>query len=534
MIPNADQLQAISKMREGDLAEIPFAVVLHALAAHGRSAVLEIERKPMKKEIFLEDGTPVDCRSNLLHETLSRFMVARGLLDDETSQEYLNKAAQKGLKFGEALILDDKISASELYKVLQQNLARKLLDGFAWRSGSFRIRHELPEVDSALKVKAPQLVVTGISKFSSDDEVNSAIGPLVGKKVILHPDPPFPVDEIRLSPGQEELVNLLVEGKRIDELAAESKIPFDQIMRLLYSLAVIGVVVPEDWLPADAPKPGKPRRAKKEAKKDEEAPREGAAAETEKSLPPAEIEERSNRVMEAYLKHRSQDAFELLGLEETAQPLDIQDAYLEFSRTYAPWRFEVPGLKNLVEKAEDLFLAGGRAYGELCDVDRRNELIQRRQTLSERKKETKDTASRFAIQSELLDSELQYKKGKAMMKKGRWKEAIELLEFAYDCDPQNATYRAELAFSRFMDSPMTRGEEAKEELEESLRLDPKSGLAHYYLGLVQTDLEEYDEAKEHLETALRLMKGNRRPIEALKELQQVRKQKKKRLSFLGG
>lgn len=532
MIPNADQLQAISKMREGDLGEIPFAVVLHALAAHGRSAVLEIERKPMKKEIFLEDGTPVDCRSNLLHETLSRFMVARGILDDEESQKYLNKAAQKGLKFGEALILDDKISASELYKVLQQNLARKLLDGFAWRSGSFRIRHELPEVDSPLQVKAPQLVVTGIAKFSNDDEVNSAIGPLVGKKVILHPDPPFPVDEIRLSPGQEEIVDLLVEGKRIDELAAESKIPFDQIMRLLYSLAVIGVVVPEDWLPADAPKPKKPRRArKKAAPAAEEASAEVRAAE---ELLPAEIEKRSNRVMEAFLKHRSQDAFELLGLEETAQPLDIQDAYLEFSRAYAPWEFDVPGLKSLVEKAEDLFLAGGRAFGELCDVDRRNELIQRRRTLRESNAEKKDTASRFAIQSELLDSELQYKKGKAMMKKGRWKEAIKLLEFAYDCDPQNATYRAELAFSRFMDSPMTRAEEAKEELEESLRLDPKSGLAHYYLGLVQTDVEEYDEAKEHLETALRLMKGDRRPIEALKELQQVRKQKKKRLSFLGG
>ncbi|MCG8462397.1 MAG: DUF4388 domain-containing protein, partial [Holophagales bacterium] len=78
MIPNPDQLQAISHMREGDLGEIPFSVLLHALAAHGKSAVLEIERKPLKKEIIVENGVPVDCRSNLLHETLPRFMATQG------------------------------------------------------------------------------------------------------------------------------------------------------------------------------------------------------------------------------------------------------------------------------------------------------------------------------------------------------------------------------------------------------------------------------------------------------------------------
>lgn len=76
---------------------------------------------------------PVDCRSNLLHETLSRFMVARGDLTDEVSQECLNKSIVRGLQLGEVLILEGLITASELYRVLQQSLAKKLLDGFTWR-----------------------------------------------------------------------------------------------------------------------------------------------------------------------------------------------------------------------------------------------------------------------------------------------------------------------------------------------------------------------------------------------------------------
>ena len=132
MIPNPDQLQTITKMREGDLAEIPFAVLLHAMAAHEMTAVLEIERKPLKKEIVIEAGNPVDCRSNLLHETLPRFMVTQGRITEEQSNEYLSRSASQGLQFQEALILDKVISASDLYKVLQANLARKLLDGFTW------------------------------------------------------------------------------------------------------------------------------------------------------------------------------------------------------------------------------------------------------------------------------------------------------------------------------------------------------------------------------------------------------------------
>ncbi|MEO1370324.1 MAG: DUF4388 domain-containing protein, partial [Acidobacteriota bacterium] len=156
-------------MREGDLGETPFAVLLHAMAVHGRSGLLEIERGPLRKEIFIENGVPVDCRSNLLHETLSRFMVNQGHLTPEQCQEFLTKSTARGLQFGESLILDGVITASELYRLLQANLARKLLDGFTWRSGSFRVNSDPPPVESALKVKVPQLVVTGISKFASDE-----------------------------------------------------------------------------------------------------------------------------------------------------------------------------------------------------------------------------------------------------------------------------------------------------------------------------------------------------------------------------
>lgn len=532
MIPNPDQLQTITKMREGDLAEIPFAVLLHAMAAAEMSVVLEIERKPLKKEIVIENGLPVDCRSNLLHETLPRFMVTQGRISEEQSQEYLNKSASQGLQFQEALILDGVISASDLFKVLQSNLARKLLDGFTWRSGNFRVLHRLPKVESPLKVKAPQLVLTGISKFAGDGEVNGAVGPLVGKRLFLHPDPVYDLDDIRLGKAQEQVISLLESGKRIDELAAESTVPFDKIMRLVYALAIMGIVVPEDRMPQGA-EPGK--RVKKEKKKDPLKDTMSAKLAQSAPMPTmqlADLEKLSNRVMATYLRYRSQDSFELLGIDEEAGLVEVQDAYLSHCRKFAPWQFEAPGLQILVDKARDLFIAGGQAFGELCDVEKRNALIQRRQSQREEAARKPD-ADRFAIKSDLLDSEHQFKRGKALMQKGNYAEARKLLEFAFDCDPQNSVYGAEVAYCKFLDKPH-QAKASADALRETLRIDPKSGLATYYLGMVLMHLEEYEESEKLLQRAIKMLSPDRRPIEGLKDLQVRAKQKKKKLGFLGG
>ena len=514
MIPNADQLAAISHMREGSLAEIPFAVLLQALAVHRCSVVLEIERKPLKKEIFLEEGVPVDCRSNLLHETLGRFMVARGDISEETYQDCLAKSAGRGLQFGEVLILEGLITASQLYKILQQNLAKKLLDGFTWRSGDFRLLQELPKVESTLKVNAAQLVVTGISKFALDEEVNAAVGPLVGKRLFIHPDPPWSLDEIRLSPTERRLTGLLFSGKRIDEMAAETTVPFDKIMRLLYALTVIGIVVPEAWMPEGVAAPQPP-----EPPPPEEEPEENDLPAVE--IDEVELERESNEVMEAFLQHRRQDAFDLLGIGEKARMAQIERKFIEFSRRFAPWRFESPGRKDLVEKAEALFLAGGRAFGELADGERRNILIARRRTLRE-EASRKPKPDRFAIKSELLDPEVQYAKGKALMEAGDYQEAVRQLEFAYDCDPQNSAYRAELAYCRFLIAPRQEGDRSLEELREALRIDPQCGLAVYYTGMLYGELGELEEAESHLQRSIRMLMPDRRPIEGLKALQRKR------------
>jgi len=545
VIPTGEQLLDISRRSAGNLAEIPFGVLLTACAVHERTLVLEVGRRQVSKKIVLEGGVPVDCRSNLAHETLGRYMMTVGKLAELDFTTALGRSTARGVPLGEVLVEQGQVTPVELFKLLQQNLAKKLLDLFTWRDGEFRALSGSLQAESSLKVKVPQLVVTGITRFAPQEEVDAAVGPLVGKRLALHPSPPFPLADLRLTPRQTPLTDALAARPRLDELAA-SGLNYDEITRLLYALSVIGVVTTVDRLPLRstaaipampaapvtapplAPLPVLPATPPPLAT----APVTPLAPPPVPPAPPvpampaipaipaAEAERLGNQVMQTYLSYRKQDAFDLLGVAEEASLPAIEARFLEFAARYAPWKFTGPELGSLEEKARDLFLAGARAFGQLTDREQRETLLWSRRN---RREEQAKKPATFAIKTDLLDPEVQYRKGRAAMDAGKFRDAILLLEFASDCDPQNGLYRAELAWSRFQSSPGTAGRRAVADLGEALRIDPKCGLALLYLGEIHRELGNYPEAEGHLQRAIKMMAPDRRPIEALKLLQSRKK-----------
>jgi len=509
-IQTPERLEEIANLQAGTLQEVPFSPLLSALAIHRKSAVLEIRRRQVWKKIVLAGGVPVDCRSNLVHETLGRYMVIEGKLSEEDFNTSLSRSAAHGVPLGEIFLERGLVSAVELFKILQQNLAKKLLDMFSW-----------------LKVKVPQLILTGVTKLAPQEEVDMAVAPLVGKRLALHPAPPFPLEDLRLTQRQSLLTEAIRPGRRMGELAEATGLPVDDITRLLYALSILGVVVPADTLPlpkgtsapATAPQiplttgtGSIPRAALAEIAATPPAASAPAAA-----LPatPADLERRRNEIMQASLTYRRQDAFDLLGLEEAAALPAIEERYLDFARRFAPWTLDHPELAAMQERSRELFLAGARAFAELADTEQRNTLLFRRKTLREER--AKKPAGFGGIKTDLLDSEAQFKKGLALAEAGKHREAIQLLEFAADCDPQNGIYRAELAWCRFSLSA-AHANQALKELKEALRLDPNCGLAAYYAGEIERQLGHPEEAEGHLRRAIKLMSPDRRPIEALKAL----------------
>jgi len=479
------------RARSGKLEETPYAAILLSLAAGETSAVLELRRNQLQKTIVFDAGSPVDCRSNIATEMLSRFLVSTGKLKAADENSALSESYARGVPVGEILIERKLLTPTGLYRALQQNLGRKLLEPFSWTSGTWSISLDVPPSSSVLRVKVPQLILTGIQKVEPQEHADAAVASARGAYLSLAERPPFALDEVRLTPSQQKVVDAARRAATLDELRA-SGIDGDDLNRILYALLLLGVIETTDAPVRERPKETTPVEAPPPP------PRVDAAA--------------AEEVMSAYLSWRRKDAFELLDIAEDAGPVAIVKAYLAMSERFLPSRFDERAPDGLREKAQDVFLAVARAYAELADPTRRDTLIRKRQRLRE-----EAAATAEAGLSALIDPEVLWKSGRTLAAAGKLREALSSFELAAECDAQNGTYAAEAAWCRYRlgNSPaMT----AIKLIKNAIRIDPTSGVAHLYAGQVQAALGKRLEAEAYLDRAAKLLPGDPRPAEAMKLL----------------
>jgi hypothetical protein len=496
--------------RSGSLASTPFALVLQTLAAQGLTAVIELRHGPVEKRVVLEEGIPVDCRSNLATDTFGRFLIAAGKIRDEEFHSALAEAARQGVPLGQVLVQREVITSFELFRLLQQNLARKLLDLFSWRDGEFSVSWEVPHVESPLKVRPWQLILTGVMKFARQSDIDAAIVPLIGRRVALNPTPPFPLQELRFTKAQRAVAKMLEKPTRIDELAT-GELSYEEIARFLHAMTIVGAVVPEEKIPRGV----SPGRLPAE---EQIAPQTMSGTIPIPAVSQPVDEGLRNDLMKAYLSHRHGDAFDFFSLPEEAGPEEIRRSYLAFAERFAPWKLTSDELAPLREKAEELFIAAARAHSELSHGEQRATLLHRRRAAREQQR-LNASADRFKLRTDLLDPDVQFRKGVALRESGQLREALAQFEFATDCDAQNALYRSEAAYTRYLVTPSASTASASlESLREAMRVDSECGIAFFYAGEIHRQLGNAGEAEPLLRKACKLMAPDRRPVEALKAL----------------
>ncbi len=507
MLPGPERLHAIATGPSGSLEEVPYAVLLAALALEKRSCLVLLRRKQTEKRIFLSAGVPVESLSNLVHETFGRFLVGQGKLSEEEFGLAFAQANAKGLRLGEVLVERGTFPKPEIARLLQQNLARKLLDGFTWNDGTYEIHPDPPTIDSPPRVNVAQLIITGASKFAPQAAVDAAVGSLVGKRLALHPDPPFPLEEVHLSEAQLRLTKALEKRPRIDELALSAGMPFEELTRVLYALWLLRTVVPADELPA-VPRPVSAV-----------SPAVAAPAAAPSPRPPpgptsAALRREDLRIVHDMLQNL--DAFDLLGLPDGADEATVKSRFVEKAREWAPWNFEGP--EGDAGRALTLFLAAARAYAEIADPRSREALRRSRRVTGQA---VKSPEQYLTIKMEVLDPEVQHRKGMELLESGNAKEALASLELAAECDRQNGTWAADMAWCRFLASDRAHPSAALAAMEEAIRIDPQAGIACFYAGEILRSRGDSAHAEVHYRKAARLMVGDRRALDALKEMTRV-------------
>ena len=504
----------IASLEEGDLSEIAYPELLNALSRSGSTLLLEMVREPVEKKISVVNGVPVSCRSNLAHETFSRFMLASGRISELDFQTTLSASLAREQPFGEILLEKGLFTPEEIFTGLKQNLARKLLDCFTWKTGAFRLkRNELTILDTNISINVPQLVLTGVFKLAPIGQVNQKLQVLFSTKFIKNPNPREAVVGLRMSRAAKAVLSALETGAlSLDDLARASSLSDSELGRVVYALNLLELMVPENYQP-DVEEPVTPASQQ-------------ARSEAIGTIQPTEDELLSlkSKVLLEYLTYRRKDAFELLGVTEAARRADVDSAYLKYAKTYAPWVLDELGESDFADQAKNLFLSGAIAYGDLTDAERRQSLESKRRRKLEDK--NKVQAMDLSIKTDLLDPEVQFRKGLESFGTGDLRKAAEAYQFAADCDPQNPRYRSELAYCQYLIAPSSYFEQSVVELKEVVRIDGRFGLASYYLGLIHKSEGDLLSAKDFLEKSIKLMAPDRRPIDALRDLRLGKKTKK--------
>ncbi len=500
MIPTRDQISSIARTRRGSLGDVPFAVLLRALREDRRTGVIEVTRQQVQKRVILERGVPVDCQSNLAHEKFGRFLVSIGRLTDVEFASTFSESLTRGVPHGEVLVERGLVKPTELFRLLQQCLAKKLLDIFPWSDGEFVVGDEDVQVSAPLKVNVAQLILTGTTRFARQEDIDATVVTLLGQQLVVDPSSRVAVDELRMPAAHRALIDAAKTPQAMSDLAQVAGLDNNEVSRLVYALGVLGVLIPEERLDT-TPEPSSDTQPVAKIRYVPKAP-----------TTPEEV-------MKLFLDHRRIDAFDLLQVSDDASEQSIRHKYLDFAQKFAPWGFEDEDLVGVQEQAQELFLAGARAFGELSDAERRALLSERRRARA-REPQQKD-AGPGRIQTDLLDSEVQYQKGMELKEAGQLDKAIHYLEFASFCDPQNGIYQAEVAHCQFLKNP-GEADLLLKRLHEAQRIDPKCGLVHLYAGELAMHLGLFADAEKFLRQANTLLAPDRRAIDKLKELQAVR------------
>jgi tetratricopeptide (TPR) repeat protein len=496
----------VLKPREGTLAETPFPLLLHALAMEERTCTLELKVRQREKRITFEDGAPVACVSNLLHETLGKFLVEKGKLSEADYQKVLSESVRTELPMGALLVRKGLINPFDLYKQMQTNLAQRVLDCFRWTDARYRLIADIEPPDTSVRMNTAQLILTGVVNVMPFDSVATHFTFTDEHRFAQVPGAEGP----KLSSKDARLFHALRFRPTFNELLQRSGLDMDALLRRLYAFCLLGLADFSEEVDA-RPQPAHVATTLEPALDTSEMVAEPSG------VPFADDDEEvRNALLSAFLAHRSQDPFDLLGVPENVQAVALRKAFLSLAERFSPLRFKTPDLK---EKAEALLLVYARGYAALMEPDLAAMWKMRRQAAREKKVGTgrPSTAEQFRIRTELLDAKSQFDEGRSRLKAENFAGAFEYFEYACDIEPK-PLYRAWRAWARYLMKPEAHGKLSLQELADVVKQDSACEEAWAFMGDIASGEGQWARAEDAYRKAFKLNPQNRRYVELVQEI----------------
>ncbi|MCK6550106.1 DnaJ domain-containing protein [Myxococcota bacterium] len=489
--------------------EVRFSDLFAAATLSGFTGGILV-RAPKDAAVFFRGGVPfyaggVAFDRHFLGEILvRRNLVTSAQLADALAEQASAPATARPL-LGALLVARAGLDPSVIKEAVSQQIAARLLQLFTavegtWQSApgeNARIR------DIGVPCAVKDLLLVGLLEHATDDELRHTSDIFLGKALRLKGEPPA----FDYGPNEQKVIGYLAKPRKPDQLerAQGSRRPVRALLRLLWitnKLEVLPVAqaipIPKATLLKGTQLPGVPETTPAvevvapPPKAERAAP--SAPTQSDKNL--------SGLIADARAFHaelESKSYFELLGVPKDAPAADVKKAYHSLAKKFHPDALGGVITEEVAGLVRDIAAKLNEANQVLTNEKSRGEYVALL---------ANDRIKGDARKAEKIrDAEVKYQMGVVMLKKRDYARARELFNFAVTNDPEEAEYKANLAWAMLADPKFDRAQALTDGwtlLQDALKVRRPSAQVFYYAGQFMKAKDQMKEALQYFRRAAEL------------------------------
>jgi two-component system alkaline phosphatase synthesis response regulator PhoP len=531
--------EPVEAVGSGELASSPVPELFARLHRLGATGTLRLSQGELTRAVQFRNGSPVVVSRPKPRETFEEYALRTGWIKQEQYELAIEHELGGLCDPRAALEAMEALSASQAEQVAQEQAREALLDLFRQDAGRFEFRPQERIVASeslALDWDPTVALLEGVRRASPAGVVRAALLAQSGSCAFAGPDLESALELAEAPPEQRAKLAALAGERTLAEEIASAKLD----PRLLYGLVLLGAVELDETpvleltdavnaapIPAVAvPRPPvampdpqiavtEPQAAPPRARAAAPVPAAGEARAAVSAQPSGELASWLEAVWE---RVKTQDDFELFGIEAETKDADVQRAYRDLIGSIPPLPPDLDDLAARIRSRVD------RAYGRVKTKELRAAFAGLRKA-SAKKRPAAPAASRA------VEAEQHFRKGQERLSAGDPVGAIEALGMAVHLDPNQGDYVAHLGYALYRSKPGSDviRKEALEHIAKGVKLAPDQVTPLLFLGRVFRETGAAASAVKVFRKALLLSPDHHEVLQELCLVQVEPERKKKGL-----
>jgi hypothetical protein len=218
----------------GTLSEFDFATILAQMNSQALDGQLKIATAHFSKTLWLENGRIVFAQSSLADDSLGKFLLGRGIIDEALFEKSRRRMQKNKTRHGRALLEMGVLNPELLWTEVAAHLRAIVFSLFTLRAGKYDIG-PLPENESeniVLDVPVPEVILEGIRRIEDQEFIEGRFA----ENMVLYPAQPSSHFPVTLKPFEAHVLSLVAAATPLDAVVQKSELLRLDTLKILYCL----------------------------------------------------------------------------------------------------------------------------------------------------------------------------------------------------------------------------------------------------------------------------------------------------------